>query len=161
MGPGRHLLLGRDLALITVRRSAYVSNVRGLGKELEADFERIVARAARDAAREVSALSEPTVQAFASEGETKGGTVSARVFVARNDWWAQIFDTGALGKRELPLAQPGRREREWKIRRRGRSYRARRSAEALRSGGIAPQYFFVRAKRYGEQRLADYLRRGV
>ena len=94
-------------------------------------------------------------------GQRQGGMVTARVFVGRNDWWAQIFDSGALGKRELPLKQPGRREKEWKIRRRGKTYTARRSAAALAAGGIEPQYFFIRAKRHAERQLDEYVRRGI
>ena len=147
--------------MINVRRAVYVSNVRGVGKELDAKLERIVARAARDGARQVTALSNPPVRASASEGETTRGKISARVFVARGDWWAQIFDSGSLGKRELPLKQPGRREKEWRIRRRGRTYLARRSATALATGGVRPQYFFIRAKRHAERQLGQYLRRGI
>lgn len=147
--------------MIRTRRVRYESNVKGVGKDLDAKLERIVARAARDGARAVTALSDPPVNAHAGSAESSGGTVSARVFVSRGDWWAQIFDTGSLGKREIPLKQPGRREREWKIRRRGKTYLAHRSAAALASGGIPPQYFFVRAKRHAERKLADYLRRGI
>lgn len=146
---------------VRARRSVYQSNVQGLSKEINARLERIVARSARDGARAVTALSDPPVSAFASEGEQFGGGVRARVFVARNDWWAQIFDSGSLGKRELPLKQPGRREKEWQIRRRGKTYKAHRSSAALVSGGIPPQYFFIRAKRVAEQQLATYLRRGL
>lgn len=147
--------------MINVKRSRYESNVRGLGKELDAKLERIVARAARDGAAHVRATSKPSVSAFASEGETSGGTISSRVFVSISDWWAQIFDTGALGKRKLPLKQPGRREKEWKTRRRGKTYTAHRSSKALASGGIAPQYFFIRSKRHAEQKLRGYLRNGL
>lgn len=149
------------MGTVSVRRATYRSNVKGLGKELDERLERIVARAARDGAREVTALSDPHVAAFAASAESSGGTVTARVFVARTDWWAQIFDSGALGKRKLPLKQPGRREKEWQIRRRGRKYKAHRSATALAKGGIAPQYFFIRAKRHAERQLAGYLRRGI
>lgn len=147
--------------MITVKRTRYQSNVKGLGKELNDRLERIVARAARDGARRATELSDPHVAAFASPGESSGGQVTARVFVGRGDWWAQIFDTGALGKRKLPLKQPGRREKEWQIRRRGKTYKAHRSATALAAGGIAPQYFFVRAKRHAERQLAVYLRNGL
>ena len=146
---------------VGVRRARYTSNVRGLGKELDAKLERIVARAARDGARQVTALSDPPVSAYAAEAETSQGKITSRVFVARNQWWAQVFDTGALGKRKLPLKQPGRREKEWKIRRRGKTYTAHRSAKALATGGIRPQYFFIRAKRYAERQLGQHLRRGL
>lgn len=146
---------------INVKRTRYQSNVKGLGKELNAKLERIVARAARDGARQVAVLSNPRITAHAAEGSTTAGVVSSRVFVSRSEWWAQIFDSGALGKRELPLKQPGRREREWKIRRRGKTYVAHRTAAALRSGGVAPQYFFIRSKRHAERKLQDYLRRGI
>ena len=149
------------MAVVSVRRTRYVSNVRGLGKELDAKLERIVARAARDGARHVEAISKPTVSVHATSAQTSGGKIEARVFVARTDWWAQIFDTGSLGKRKLPLKQPGRQEKTWKIRRRGKTYTARRSQTALKAGGVPPQYFFIRGKRHAEQRLEQYLRRGV
>lgn len=150
------------MGAVTVRRARYQSNVKGLGKELDERLERIVARAARDGARRmVGAMSDPPITAYATSGTASAGVVTARVFVARNEWYAQIFDTGALGKRKLPLKQPGRRENEWKIRRRGKTYLAHRSAAALQAGGVHPQYFFIRSKRYAEQRLATYLRRGL
>jgi hypothetical protein len=147
--------------VIKVTRSRYQSNVKGLGKELNEKLERIVSRAARDGARRVSQLSDPRVQAFGSDGSTSAGVVSSRVFVARNDWWAQIFDTGSLGKRQIPLEQPGRRESRWTVERRGKTYTAHRSAKALASGGIRPQYFLIRSRRHAEHQLAGYLRRGL
>ena len=147
--------------MIDLKRSTYVSNVRGLGKELDAKLERIVARAARDGARKVTELSDPPIRAHATSGDEQNDVVSARVFAPSSQWWAGIFDKGSLGKRKVPLKQPGRQERSWKVRRRGKTYAAYRSAKALKTGGIAPQYFFIRAKRHAEQRLAQYLRNGL
>lgn len=151
----------------------YKSDVRELQKNLDAKLERIVARAARDGARAVRSLSDPPVKAYSAEGKETAGKVTARVYVGRNDWWAQIFDTGSLGKRKLPLKQPGRQEKSWPVKRRstrrvsrsgvatGRrgspEFIAYRSAQALQSGGIEPQYFFIRAKRFAEQQLGKYL----
>jgi hypothetical protein len=144
-----------------VRRATYKSNVRPLSRDLDRKLERIVARAAKDGARAVRVISEPTVDANATDAKTSKGVVSARVFVPGPQFWATMIDKGTLGKREIPLEQPGRRKQEWRIRRRGRTYKARRSAEAIASGGIQPQYFMVRAKRYAESRLVDYLRNGL
>ena len=147
--------------MINVRRTGYVSNVRGLGDELDAKLERIVARAARDGARKVTELSDPPIRAHATSGEEQAGIVSARVFAPSSQWWAGIFDKGSLGKRQIPLKQPGRQERSWKVRRRGKAYAAHRSAQALKTGGVVPQYFLIRSKRYAERRLAQYLRNGL
>lgn len=146
---------------VGVRRAVYVSNVRGLAKEVDERLERIVGRAARDGAAKVRAVSEPSFEARASDAESAGGQVRAVVFTPRAEFWVPMFDKGTLGKRELPLKQPGRQEKEWKVRRRGKLYKARRSAQAMRDGGLEPQYFMIRGKREAEQRLATYLRRGI
>ena len=52
------------MSLVTAR-STYRSNVRRLQKDIDAKLERTVARAARDGARRVTALSDPPVSAFA------------------------------------------------------------------------------------------------
>ncbi len=159
------------------RQTPYKSNVAQLRKQIDARAERAVSQAARDAANQARALSQPSVSANAAPAETKGFVISARVFVPADEFWAHMLDQGTLGKRQLPLKQPGRREDSWPVRRRVRrgdnSLRARsqtlrtvgyiadRQQEALASGGIEPQYFFIRAKRYGEQQIAKYIANGL
>jgi hypothetical protein len=146
---------------VGVRRAAYESNVRGLRKEVDARLERIVARAARDGAAKVRTISDPSFNARASEAETVGGQIRSVVTTPRAEFWVPMFDRGTLGQREVPLKQPGRQEREWKVRRRGKVYKARRSQQAMHDGGIEPQYFMIRGKREAEQKLGGYLRRGI
>jgi hypothetical protein len=141
--------------------SSYKSNVKGLGKELDERIERIVARAARDGSAHVRSTTKPPINAFATGAETSGRIVRAAVIVSKAQWWATIFDKGSLGKRVIPLKQPGRREMQWKIKRRGRAYTARRSQQALAAGGIEPQYFLIRGKRLAERKLREYLIRGL
>ena len=163
--------------MITVRSTPYKSNVRQLMKNIDARAERAVGQAARDGAAHTRAIAQPSVNASASAAETKGFVVSARVSVPADQWWASIFDRGSLGKRELPLKQPGRREDSWPVRRRVRrgdnslrvrsqtvrtvGYIADRQEEALESGGIEPQYFFIRGKRYGQKQIVRYLTNGL
>ncbi len=147
--------------MVNVKRSTYRSNVRALGNDLDQKLERIVGRAARDGAAHTRGISRPPVSARAESAETSEGVISARVFVPRNEFWATMFDKGTLGKRRVPLKQPGRRERSWKVRRGRQTYTAHRSAAALRAGGIPAQFFFARGKRHAQKQLAGYLRRGL
>ena len=162
--------------MITVRSTPYKSNVRQLQKNIDARAERAVGQAARDAAAHTRAISQPSVSASATPAVTTGAVVIARVVVPGSEFWATMFDKGTLGKRELPLKQPGRREQSWEVRRRIRGgntlrsrsqslrtvgYIADRQKEALESGGIEPQYFFVRGKRYGQKQIVRYLTNGL
>lgn len=151
------------MAVVTVRRSVYRSNVKRLQKEIDAKLERTVARAARDGAEEVRALSRPSVNARATSGETSGGRVRAAVVTPRSQFWSVMLDKGTLSKRVVPLDPDTNRRASWRVRasRRRKEFRAVRHQEALRSGGIKPQYFLIRGKRHAEQRLGDYLRRGI
>lgn len=156
-------------------RVTYKSNVKGLGDELDAKLLRIVRRSAAEGAAHTRVL-WPHVSARAQEATMTGsGVIVCPVTFPRSQFVAVMHDKGTLGKRKIPLKQPGRQETTWtatRTRRRGsktdRSYSEttsevtyRRSSKALASGGLAPQYFFVRGKRHAQRSLAKHLLRGL
>lgn len=158
--------------MITARRSSYRSNVRQLTQDIGRKLESAVGKAAREASAETRSLSDPPVAARALPAETQAHIVVARVVVPAGQFWAQILDLGSLGKRTVPLKYPGKRESSWPVTRRLRrgsalarsgtirsvDYTADRTQEALSSGGIEPQYFFIRGKRFGQRRLLQHVR---
>lgn len=149
--------------MIRARRATYVSNVKGVGKELNEKLERIVGRAARDGAAVVRASSRPTVGARAMPAETRGSRVSAVVVTPSPQFWSVMLDKGTLSKRKVPLDPQTNRRPSWRVRasRRRKEHRAVRSHQALASGGIEPQYFMIRGQRHAEERLRHYLRNGL
>jgi hypothetical protein len=141
----------------------YKSNVRGLTKEVDERLERIVGRAAQDGSVFVRTNSDPPVAAFATQGDEANGIVRASVYVLRRDFWATMFDKGTLGKRVVPLEQPGRRRMTWTSHHRTsrKEFIAHRHPLALARGGIEPQYFLIRGKRLSEEKLGEYLIDGL
>jgi hypothetical protein len=141
--------------------TSYESNVNGLTRKMEKKLERIVARAARDGSAHIRSSTQPTINAYATEGFASKGVVQAGVWVSKSQWWAGIEDKGSLGKRKVPREPTGKRKSTWKIKRRGRLYIAHRHPEALLYGGREPQYFLIRGKRVAERSLAKYVVGGL
>jgi len=173
----------------------YTSNVRGLQADIDRKLLRIVKAAAVDGAQHIRVASpisaragEPTITTSGrSSASVKGGVIACLVTYPKTQFWGIMLDKGTLGKRTIPLKQPGRREATWKGRRRARrpttltesgyttsdkvsvkrpagggtEVTFHRSAEALASGGKSPEYYFIRGKRAAQRTLAKRLIRGL
>lgn len=155
-------------------RSTYKSNVTETRKQFDRRMERAVSKAAKDGARWASSRSGGSVRMAPAAAENMGGHVTARVSASPADFFAVMLDKGTLSKRKIPLKYPGKRKRTWKSKRtrthagtpgvarsgstKTRTFTAHRHEEAITSGGARPRYFMVRGKRYGEQKLAGYLK---
>ena len=165
------------MTVATVRATGYRSNVSEVQRRFDAKAKSAVYNAARDGARKTRALARPPgiARAVATyPPEEIAGIISCRVVVPFGQFTAVMFDKGTLGKRKVPLDQgAARRRSSWPVRRRTTrsregvarssatrtsSYTAHRHPEALVSGGIPAQYFFIRGKRHAEQQIPVRLR---
>lgn len=158
-------------------RSTYKSNTTYLGREIEAKLERIVRASAEEGASYASARANPDVRARAQKATNEYGIIRVAVTYPSTQFWATMLDRGTLGKRKYPVKQPGKRKSTWTARRKvkgtesvtaggystaaSREVTYHRSGEALKSGGIRPQYFFVRGKNVAMKTLAKNLKNAL
>jgi hypothetical protein len=142
---------------IKVTRTSNVGQAKARMRKQTAD---ILEQAAHEGARAAAWMSRPTIGFSVSQPQDKDGLITVRVSSNPRQFWGVMFDKGTLGKRKVPLTQPGRRRMQWKSHHRtsGKQFTAHRHAEALARGGIKPEYFIVRGKRKAEQRRDELLR---